>query len=397
MEFWKAILGLLRRRLLILPLLGCTIAIAVTAFYLTPPRYASSTTMVLTAPASGGTLSEDPNRPTSVTNPMLTFTNDLKTASAILIYAMNTPEVAAELGVVDGGPTGLTIDDGRTNPEIFSGNGPFVYIAAESTSAAEAKKVVVRAQERIRQELVDRQKSLGAPPETYLTLIDVVGPASPKVILRNRIKVGAIALVLSFLIGLGAAYAWHRLPARRNRREVGRSQVDREDNEQEWSWKSDLEDPEQVAMQTSESRRNEILDTQPTDGGQIEDFKRDAAASDASNVQAADQRIIDDELDRASVRNAAAEDQAGNEDRPADREEVVAHPEQATETVISWKLYHDHFSVAHGVSQSSSVDLGLSGERDQEGLDSERSPEVMRRQRKGWPNGGGSEPHQRSA
>lgn len=133
MDFWKAILGLARRKLIVIPLLALAIAAALAGYLLTPLHYVSSTMMVLITPARGGTLSQDPTAPVDVTNPMLNFNNNLKTASSILIQVMNTPEVAAELGAGKGSRTRLTVDDGRTNPLLLDGNGPFVYVAGEST------------------------------------------------------------------------------------------------------------------------------------------------------------------------------------------------------------------------------------------------------------------------
>ena len=221
MDFWKAILGLARRKLVIIPLLGSTIAVGLAGYFLTPLHYVSSTTMVLVTPALGGTLSQDPTKPIDLTNPMLNFSSNLKTASSILIQAINTPEAAAELGVVKHGPTQLTVDDGRTNPELLDSNGPFIYVAGDSTSRAEAKDVVLRAQARLRQELVDRQKALGAPPETYLTMVDVVAPTTAKVTRAERIKFGGISFVLSLVFGLSMGYAWQRVRASRHRVDEG--------------------------------------------------------------------------------------------------------------------------------------------------------------------------------
>ena len=217
MDFWKAILGLARRKFIIVPLLGLAIAVGLAGYFLTPLRYVSSTTMVLVTPAFGGTLSQDPTAPTGLKNPMLSFGSDLQTAAAILIYTMNTSEAMAQLGAVRGGPTKLTIDDGRTSPHMLDNRGPFVYIAAESTSRAEATDIVVRAQKRMRQELIDRQASLDAPPQTYLAMVDVVPPTTPEVKRADRIKVGGIALVLSLVFGLAIAYAWECLRASRHR------------------------------------------------------------------------------------------------------------------------------------------------------------------------------------
>jgi hypothetical protein len=217
MDFWRAILGLARRKVLFITLLVSAIALGLAGYSLTPLRYVSSTTMVLVTPALGGTLSQDPTAPIDLTNPMLSFSNNLKTASAILIQAVNTPEAIAEVGAPKGGPTKVTVDDGRTNPELFDNNGPFLYVVGESTSSAEARGVVVRAQKWMRQDLVDRQKTLGAPPETYLTIVDVVAPTTPKVTRTKKIKVGALAAMLALVSGLTIAYAWQRLRAGQRR------------------------------------------------------------------------------------------------------------------------------------------------------------------------------------
>jgi hypothetical protein len=239
MEFWKVIRALIRRKVLIFPLLVTAIMLGISGYFLTPLKYQSSATMVLVTPAFGGTLSQDPAHPTDLTNPLLNFNDNLKTASAILIHAMNTRDVAAGLGALDG-PTSVTIDDGRTSPDLILNSGPFVYIAGESTSSAQARDVVMRAQKRIRQELVERQKELGAPPETYITLDDVVPPADPEPTRSDRIKVGGGAFALSLLMGLSAAYAWQRLGAERPRGNPDNRQVQPEKPDSNWSWALDL-------------------------------------------------------------------------------------------------------------------------------------------------------------
>jgi hypothetical protein len=132
---------------------------------------------------------------------------------------MNTPEVAAELGVVDRCPTKLIIDDGRTDPNMLYGNGPFVHVVGESRSKAAAKGVVIQTQTRMRQKLVDRQEAFDALPETYLTMVDVVAPTTPKVVTTVRIKVRGIAVVLTLVVGMGIAYDWLSVRASRHRLE----------------------------------------------------------------------------------------------------------------------------------------------------------------------------------
>jgi hypothetical protein len=216
MDFWKAILGLARRKYIGLPVLGLALIIAALGYFLTPASYVSSTTMVLTTPTSGGTLSQDPTKPTGLTNPLLTFNEGLKTTSAILIQAMNTPEVAKQIGATGG--TKLIIDDGSSNPSLLGVNGPFVYIQGTSKSAEEARGVVLRAQKRVREELDNRQKALGAPPITFISMVDVVAPSPPIATHGAQLQIAGVALVLTILLGLGGAYFAQRLLLVRTRR-----------------------------------------------------------------------------------------------------------------------------------------------------------------------------------
>jgi hypothetical protein len=217
MDFWKAILGLARRRYVGPPILGVAVLLAALAYLITPPHYMSSTTMVLTIPTSGGTLSQDPNKPAALTNPLLNFGDGLKTTSAILIQSMNTPEVAAELGV--GESTKLVVNDGSANPGLLGVSGPFVYIEADAATADEAHGVVRAAQDRVRQELLNRQKALNAPPVTYITMTDVVPASTPEVMRDTQIQLAVAALVLTVIGGLVGAYAAERLLAGRRRKD----------------------------------------------------------------------------------------------------------------------------------------------------------------------------------
>ena len=115
MEFWVTIAGLVRRRRVIIPALLVAVALGAAVYVTTPVTYTSSTTMILTTTEYGGTESQDPAMPSDLINPMLNFNDSLRTTSAILIEAMNTKEVATQLGAL--GRTTLRVDDGRTQPE----------------------------------------------------------------------------------------------------------------------------------------------------------------------------------------------------------------------------------------------------------------------------------------
>ncbi|WP_406319175.1 hypothetical protein OHA77_17910 [Streptosporangium sp. NBC_01639] len=219
MDFWKAIFGLIKRKLVGLPLLGLSLATALLAFFLVPTYYVSTASMVLTTPATGGTLSSDPTRPIGLTNPLLQFSDGLRVTAGILILSMNTPEVAADLGVVKDGPTEVTINDGRTNPDLLgiSTNGPFVYVEVQSRSAAAAQDVVLKAKQRIRKELTERQQALRAPRSTFISVVDVVPSSTPEAKMSGKLTAAGGALFAVLFVGLGAAYGVTQVRASRRR------------------------------------------------------------------------------------------------------------------------------------------------------------------------------------
>ncbi|WP_433250267.1 hypothetical protein ACQPYK_03865 [Streptosporangium sp. CA-135522] len=208
MDFWKAIFGLVKRRLIGPPLLVLSLVAAALVFFLIPTYYVSTASMVLTSPATGGTLSTDPTRPIGLTNPLLQFSDGLRVTAGILILSMNTPEVAAELGVVKDGPTQITINDGRTNPDLLgiSTNGPFVYVEVESRSAAAAQDVVLKAKQRIRKELTSRQMALRAPRSTFITVVDVVPSSTPEAKISGKLTAAVGAMLAMLFVGFGVAY-----------------------------------------------------------------------------------------------------------------------------------------------------------------------------------------------
>ncbi|WP_442937681.1 hypothetical protein, partial [Nonomuraea sp. SBT364] len=189
------------------------IILALAGYFLMPSRYVSTASMVLTVPATGGTLETEPRQKPGLTNPLLQFNDALRTTAGILILATNTPEVAAEIGVTEDGPTAVTINDGRTNPDLLgiSTNGPFVYVEVESTSPAVVRDVMRKAQQRVRLELAKRQVDLEAPVSTHIGILDVMPASSPKPVITDGLMMAAGGGLLGVVAGFGIAYAIPRL------------------------------------------------------------------------------------------------------------------------------------------------------------------------------------------
>ncbi|GAA0437825.1 hypothetical protein Acor_80150 [Acrocarpospora corrugata] len=171
--------------------------------------------MVLTTSAKG--VSTDPSKPSGLTNPLLQFTDGLKTTASILIQSMNAPEVRKSLGAPVGGSTDLVIDDGRTNPDLLDISGPYIYISVDAPTAAHAGTVLDRTQKLIRDQLESRQKVLGAPASTFITVAEVVPESVPEIQLGGKWQGAAAAFVLTLAATFGLAYALvrSRLPKQR--------------------------------------------------------------------------------------------------------------------------------------------------------------------------------------
>jgi len=369
MDFWKAIRGLARRKLFIIPLVASAVVVALSGYFVTPLRYVSSTTMVLVTPAFGGTVSQDPTKPTDLTNPMLSFSNTLKTASAVLIQAMNTREAAAELGAPKDGPNKLTIDDGRTNPDLIDSNGPFVYVACESTSPNAAKDVVLRTQLRMREELVDRQRSMGAPPETFLTIVDVVAPTPPKVSRSDKIKIGGMAFAATIVFGLSLAYAWQRIRAGRSR--VAGGELSPALQHLEVDSSPDHDGHELVADESFPHHASEAEPDASTAVQLVYDGQ-----GDMDYGSTLDDRYAHDELAADDEQEAEAESQIGMRAQRSAEPEHIVYVSDDESTKEGWDLYIVEYPPAQEMTvHSSELDWTLYWSL--EGLESEHGSAVV--------------------
>ncbi|WP_211370401.1 hypothetical protein [Nonomuraea turkmeniaca] len=205
MEFWKAILGLLRRILIGPPLILLSILVGVVVYAVVPVRYTADVSLVLATPVNGGTVSNDKTKQ-GLTNPFLSFNDALKTGASIVILSMNTQDVWTELGAPKDGPTEITIDDGRTNPNVLDINGPYIYVRVASESPQQASAVLMAARARVATELYKWQKALGAPANTFITSTDIVPPSEPEADYNLNWQGAIGGALLCLFLGLGVAY-----------------------------------------------------------------------------------------------------------------------------------------------------------------------------------------------
>jgi uncharacterized protein involved in exopolysaccharide biosynthesis len=218
MDFWGAVLIVLRRWYVVVPTFLLCIGAAIGMYAAVPVTYVSSAGIVLTIPKTGSSLPSNSKQPDPVTNPLLNFDDGLSMSASILIQALSAPEVGTELGVTPGGKTGFTVSNGATNPEWMM-SGPFVFIEAESDTAEGAEGIVTKLVARAKEEMAKRQAAVGAPQQTFLNVTVVVPPTTPIAESGSKSRAAAAAGAVGLILSFFAAFAVESfLDARRAKR-----------------------------------------------------------------------------------------------------------------------------------------------------------------------------------
>ena len=136
---------------------------------------------------------------------MLNFNDSLTTTSAILIEAMNTRAVDRQLGVTRIHPAGRRRRSDQ--PDLLGLNGPFLYIVGQSTSPAEAKRVVLEAQKLMREKLRWLAALAERPGEDLRRPRRAsCPPRAPQPDRARGVKSALLAFVFGFLLSMGIAY-----------------------------------------------------------------------------------------------------------------------------------------------------------------------------------------------
>ncbi|WP_188188524.1 hypothetical protein [Nonomuraea sp. SYSU D8015] len=205
MDFWGTVLVLIRRWYVVVPAFLLAVGGAFVAYSTIPTTYTTSAVLVLTTPTSGGVKPGDPKAPISRVNPLLNFDHGLSVAASMLINAMSTPDMVAEMGVeVDGDPA-YAVTNGTNNLESLA-TGPLVFVEGESTRPEAATAIALKVIDRIEQELDLRQRQVQAPAETYITIREAVPPSKPMPQRGGKSRAAAAALGLGTIGALCAAF-----------------------------------------------------------------------------------------------------------------------------------------------------------------------------------------------
>ena len=206
MDFIKTLLVLLKRWYVALPVFVVAVGAAAGVYASVPVRYSSTGTVVLTAPTAGASSGGQSAQERGQTNPLLAFDSSLSITASIIIQGMGTPQVADQLGA-----------DKENTFEVSSGElgGPFIVVKTESPSAQRAQAMVQQVVDRVRAELDARQKTLKAPPSTFIKADEVVPASIPDKLLGGKMRAAGAALALGLFASLGSAFGIESVLARR--------------------------------------------------------------------------------------------------------------------------------------------------------------------------------------
>ncbi|GAA2965363.1 hypothetical protein [Actinokineospora diospyrosa] len=204
MYFGKFFALLVRRWLVVVPLLLIALVGAGYAYVSTPLGYQWTGTVVMLAPKDGRIVR--PPSQLEQTNALLAFAPTLSTITIMLIE-----ETAVSAGKLVTQPKDAV---------VITREGPFMTAKVEGATQARAKELGRLAFDLIRNSLDDKQRSLGAPPSTWVTVSVVAAPEEPEKLPKAKItKVGGI-LAGGGLLALFSAVAVESVADYRRRKRL---------------------------------------------------------------------------------------------------------------------------------------------------------------------------------
>jgi hypothetical protein len=179
------------------------LAIAGITFTLIPPQYTTSGIAVLVQP-----------KQPKLNNPLLNFNASLNTTAIVVQQALNTPEVAVELGLTPGEDS-FTV---KTVDNVAAGvaEQPLLYVTAQSSTPGKSADIVANVLDKARGELAAQQSSLHVSSQNVIKLESVVNATTPKAPLIGKpLEVSGVALLLGLIVTIFVACALDRWIAAR--------------------------------------------------------------------------------------------------------------------------------------------------------------------------------------
>lgn len=211
MDFSQTVRVLARRWYVAIPVFLVALGMAALVVYLTPHKYESTGTVVLTEPNPGAAHQDGSLGQQQVANPLMNFADSLTTDSELLIRSLNSPEAQQHVQQA-GGVSTFTASDGALK-------GPYVVVTADAPTPEVLTHTVSLAFDYATQQLLQREQALGAPTAQYIVVKGVVAPTQAAQLHGGKTRFGLVVLILSIVASLCAVFAVETVSRRRRSHE----------------------------------------------------------------------------------------------------------------------------------------------------------------------------------
>lgn len=210
MDFWQTVRAIGRRWYVALAALVVVAGVAGVAAKNTVHQWESTGTMVLSEPDPAAAVADHSIATKGIANPLMAFADSLTTSAELLIQNLNSP-AAAQAIAAQGGTATITASDGSLV-------GPFIVVVADDPDPAVVQRTVTLAFDYANQELLEREKSLGAPQSQYIAVKTVVAPTDAAIKKGGKSRFLGATFILALAGVLTAVYAAETIGKRRRQR-----------------------------------------------------------------------------------------------------------------------------------------------------------------------------------
>jgi capsular polysaccharide biosynthesis protein len=184
-----------------------SLILAAIAYSQIPPRYTSRGTAVLLQPQQ---------RRVNPDNPLLSFDKGQNTTASIVVQALSSPQVPAELGLT-GRETFSVKNSGGDGFINIGADQPFISVTAQSSEPTRSPEIVAQVMARAQQELANLQGALQVSKRNNLMLESIIDPTPAKRVLDGQMRALGAVLLVGIAITVTIAWAYDQIMSRRNR------------------------------------------------------------------------------------------------------------------------------------------------------------------------------------
>lgn len=214
MELWTSIRTIVRRWYVVIP---CLIVVAVVAVQLAggvKPQYKAEGTVVFLRPLEPADVATEPG------NPWQTVDYSLNQFALLMGQAADSPAFQERVSRA-GGSTAFSVTTSATQAQGSPTNQTptlTLSVVADTPEAAMASYGILG--DALDQEVRDRQRSVGAGEDTWITAVDLTVPPGAQELVGSRLTVMIAVVIVGCLLTLGAVFLVDGFLAGRRREEA---------------------------------------------------------------------------------------------------------------------------------------------------------------------------------